>query len=77
MALPSPPEGLDLTESRIREVTGALASIWVLAVIAVSLRFLARWLKRNRIWWEGYVIIISMVFSRFLAKLEIAAVTKY
>ncbi|KAK1982964.1 hypothetical protein LZ30DRAFT_654519 [Colletotrichum cereale] len=60
MALPPPPDGLDLGESRVYEITSALAASWSLAVIAVSLRFLARHLKQNKLWWEDWVIVIQL-----------------
>ncbi|KAK1951970.1 hypothetical protein LY78DRAFT_731711 [Colletotrichum sublineola] len=61
MALPPPPDGLDLAESRVSQVTGVLASTWTLAAIAVSLRFFARRLRQSRIWPEDWIIVVSLI----------------
>ncbi|KAK1993927.1 hypothetical protein LX36DRAFT_752035 [Colletotrichum falcatum] len=63
MALPPPPDGLDLGESRVYEVTSALTSTWSLAVVAICLRFLARRLRHTRPWPEDWIIIVSLVAS--------------
>ncbi|EFQ34111.1 uncharacterized protein GLRG_09255 [Colletotrichum graminicola M1.001] len=61
MALPPPPEGLDLGESRVQEVTSILLTTWTLSFLAVSLRFLVRRLRKIQIWPEDWIIIVSLV----------------
>lgn len=61
MALPNPPSDLDLTESRVPEIIGALVSTWALAAIAVVLRIVARRLSGNTPWVEDWLVIVSLV----------------
>ncbi|KAK1569460.1 uncharacterized protein LY79DRAFT_653959 [Colletotrichum navitas] len=61
MALPPPPEGLDLGESRVHEVTSILVATWTLSFIAVSLRFFARRLRQTQIWPEDWIIVVSLL----------------
>ncbi|KAH6664782.1 hypothetical protein F5X68DRAFT_225559 [Plectosphaerella plurivora] len=63
MSLPPPPADLDLTESRVPEILGSLATTWTFAVIAVGLRFLARRLKNNPLWIEDFLVAASLVFA--------------
>ncbi|PVH95970.1 hypothetical protein DM02DRAFT_570318 [Periconia macrospinosa] len=63
MALPPPPPGLDLTESRVPQINGALISTFTLATVAISLRLTARHLKGNPIWTEDWLAVIAWVAS--------------
>ncbi|CRK13331.1 Satratoxin biosynthesis SC1 cluster protein 4 like [Verticillium longisporum] len=61
MSLPSPPPDLDLSESRVSEIQGVLLSTWILALIAVVLRVVARRLKGNPLWIEDYLVFVSLI----------------
>jgi hypothetical protein len=63
MALPPPPSDLDLNETRVPEIFGALISTWALAAIVVVLRIVARRLKGNPLWIEDWLVLVSLVFS--------------
>lgn len=49
MALPPPPPGLDLSESRTTEINGTLIGMFSLATVTISLRMFSRRLKGNPI----------------------------
>ncbi|GKT48962.1 uncharacterized protein ColSpa_09143 [Colletotrichum spaethianum] len=55
------PPGIDLNESKVNDIVGALGSTWALAGIAVTFRFLGRRLKRNDICVEDWLILISLI----------------
>ncbi|CAI6337812.1 unnamed protein product [Periconia digitata] len=63
MALPPPPPGLDLTESKVSEIFGTLISMFTLATVAVALRFYARHLKGNPIWAEDWLSVVAWLAS--------------
>ncbi|TLD20533.1 hypothetical protein PspLS_08803 [Pyricularia sp. CBS 133598] len=62
MALPPPPEGLDLTETQVPEILGALVSTWFLAAGVLGLRVFARKLRGGDFWWDDY-----LAFGAFVA----------
>ncbi len=38
-----------------------IASVTVLATVAVALRLFSRWIKAQHLWWDDYMIIFSLV----------------
>ncbi|KAK0377687.1 TAM domain methyltransferase [Colletotrichum limetticola] len=54
------PDGIDLSESRVASIIGALSCTWALAAIAVALRFLARRIQSNKLWLEDWLITVSL-----------------
>ncbi|KAI6462594.1 hypothetical protein MCOR16_010269 [Pyricularia oryzae] len=63
MALPPPPAGLDLTETRVPEIVGALVSTWFLAAGALGLRVFARRLRGGDFWWDDYLAFAAFVVA--------------
>jgi uncharacterized membrane protein YagU involved in acid resistance len=61
MSLSPPPTDLDLSESRVAEIIGALVTTWILATLSVVLRFVARKLKNNPLWIEDYLATFGLV----------------
>ncbi|KXH51452.1 hypothetical protein CSIM01_08238 [Colletotrichum simmondsii] len=55
------PDGIDLSESRVASIIGALSCTWALAAIAVALRFLARRIQSNKLWLEDWLITVSLI----------------
>ncbi|OAQ59531.1 hypothetical protein VFPPC_03765 [Pochonia chlamydosporia 170] len=62
-ALPEPPPGLDLNETKVPSLVSAFVVTWVLGLAIVGLRITARRLSRNELWWDDWLIIVSLVFS--------------
>ncbi|KAL0932228.1 uncharacterized protein CTRU02_213181 [Colletotrichum truncatum] len=60
MASPPLPPGIDLDESRVSSIIGALSFTWALAAVVVSLRFLARRLQANKICLEDWLITAAL-----------------
>lgn len=58
------PDGIDLSESRVASIIGALSCTWALAAIAVVLRFLARRIQSNKLWLEDWLITVSLVCNK-------------
>ncbi|KAK1488066.1 hypothetical protein CCUS01_14797 [Colletotrichum cuscutae] len=54
------PDGIDLSESRVASIIGALSCTWAIAAIAVALRFLARRIQSNKLWLEDWLITVSL-----------------
>ncbi|KAF6830571.1 integral membrane protein [Colletotrichum plurivorum] len=63
MSSPGPPPGLDLTETKVPSLVSGFVITWVSALTSVGLRVKARQLARNEIWWDDWIIIISLFFS--------------
>ncbi|KAI5455758.1 hypothetical protein BGZ63DRAFT_137429 [Mariannaea sp. PMI_226] len=63
MALPPPPEGLDLTEDRSLTVICAASITWGFAVAAIFSRIACRKLTRNKLLLDDWLIIVSLLFS--------------
>lgn len=62
MALPPPPPGLDLTETRVPELFGSLLTTWIVATIVVALRFYAHRLIRTPFWREDWLVLGALVW---------------
>ncbi|KAJ0137611.1 hypothetical protein HZ326_19419 [Fusarium oxysporum f. sp. albedinis] len=62
-SLPEPPPGLDLDETKVPALVSAAALTWVFGVISVCLRITSRRLIRYKLWWDDWLIVISLVFS--------------
>lgn len=43
-----------------------VVAVTVLALLSVGLRLLARWEKRQELWWDDYLIVWSMVSKKTL-----------
>ncbi|KAK8124078.1 hypothetical protein PG999_003996 [Apiospora kogelbergensis] len=61
MALPPPPPGLDLSESRTTEINGTLIGMFSLATVTISLRMFSRRLKGNPIWVEDWLALVGWI----------------
>ncbi|KAF5709794.1 pth11-like integral membrane [Fusarium globosum] len=60
IAGPLPPD-VDLTANTASSDRAAIISVFILALIAIALRFTARNIQQTKIHWDDWVIIISMV----------------
>ncbi|KAL8375645.1 hypothetical protein RB595_006973 [Gaeumannomyces hyphopodioides] len=61
MALPPPPAGLDLNETRVPEIFGSLVTTWIFAVIAVGLRLIARRLQGTKLFADDWLVAITLI----------------
>lgn len=61
MALPPPPEGLDLTETRVPEILGSLVTTWLCAIVAVGLRLIARKLQGSKLYADDWLVTFGLV----------------
>ncbi|KAL8345848.1 hypothetical protein RB601_005756 [Gaeumannomyces tritici] len=61
MALPPPPAGLDLTETRVPEIYGSLVPTWIFAIIAVGLRVAARRLQASKLFLDDWLVAITLI----------------
>ena len=59
--LPPPPPGLNLAETQVPRILGVNIATYVLAVIAVSLRFVSRRLVRSYLWWDDWLMVLALV----------------
>jgi hypothetical protein len=57
------PPGIDLSSSQQPKLQGAILSMWLLAVLAVALRFTSRWLARAGLWWDDWTLLLCLVFA--------------
>ena len=48
----------------LRSLGGIIIAIWLIALIAVCLRFLARRLSKARLWYDDWLIIPATVSIR-------------
>ncbi|KKA16364.1 hypothetical protein T310_10060 [Rasamsonia emersonii CBS 393.64] len=55
--------GIDLTASKQPQIRGAILSTWLLAVLAVGLRFTSRWLVKAGFWWDDWLILLGLVIT--------------
>ncbi|CAI0652576.1 unnamed protein product, partial [Colletotrichum noveboracense] len=60
MSLSEPPDGLDLTETKVPSLVSGFVITWVLGAATVALRVTARKLVGNKIWWDDWIIIVSL-----------------
>ncbi|KAF5522651.1 hypothetical protein CGCA056_v006331 [Colletotrichum aenigma] len=63
MSLSEPPDGLDLTDTKVPSLVSGFVITWVLGAATVALRVTARKLVGNKIWWDDWIIIVSLIFS--------------
>ncbi|KAK2735124.1 integral membrane protein [Colletotrichum kahawae] len=63
MSLAEPPNELNLTETKVPSLVSGLVITWVLGAATVALRVTARKLVGNQIWWDDWMIIVSLIFS--------------
>lgn len=63
MGLPPPPSGVDLQATQVPRILGANIATFTLAVMAVSLRFIARRLTRQAYWWDDWLMLPAIVSS--------------
>ncbi|KAF4922369.1 Satratoxin biosynthesis SC1 cluster protein 4 [Colletotrichum viniferum] len=63
MSLSEPPDGLDLTETKVPSLVSGFVITWVLGAATVALRVTARKLVGNKIWRDDWIIIVSLIFS--------------
>ena len=56
-----PPSGLDLSENSAPQDEGAVISMFILAAIFLALRFTARFIQRNAVKWDDWVIVLALV----------------
>lgn len=61
MSLSEPPDGLDLTDTKVPSLVSGFVITWVLGAATVALRVTARKLVGNKIWWDDWIIIVSLV----------------
>ena len=61
MTLPSPPPDVDLQDTQVPRILGVNIATFILAVIAISLRFIARRLTRLPYWWDDWLMLPAIV----------------
>lgn len=64
--LPEPPVGLDLAETKVPSLVSAFVVTWSLGLACVGLRVTARKLARNKLWWDDWLILASLVWTATL-----------
>ncbi|KAI6350726.1 hypothetical protein MCOR25_010441 [Pyricularia grisea] len=57
------PAGVDLTETRVPEIIGALASTWFMAAGALGLRVYARKIRGGDFWWDDYLAFAAFLMA--------------
>ncbi|KAH7124688.1 hypothetical protein EDB81DRAFT_846977 [Dactylonectria macrodidyma] len=62
-SLPEPPAGLDLGETKVPALVSAFVLTWVFGIVSVCLRITSRRLARNQLWWDDWLIAVSLLFS--------------
>ncbi|SPJ73839.1 related to integral membrane protein [Fusarium torulosum] len=67
-----PPSDIDLNANTATSDRAAIITVFILALLAISLRFAARTIQRTRIHWDDWIIILSMVLVSGTAGLAIA-----
>lgn len=55
------PAGIDLSADQRPKIVGVLVSTWVLSALAVLLRFAARCLAGAGLWWDDWMVLLSLV----------------
>jgi hypothetical protein len=61
-SLPEPPPGLDLNETKVPALVSGFALTWVFGAVSVCLRITSRRLVQNQLWWDDWLIVVSLVF---------------
>ncbi len=61
MPLPPPPPDVDLRDTQVPRILGVNIATFILAVIAISLRFTARRLTRLPYWWDDWLMLPAIV----------------
>ncbi len=61
MALPTPPPTVNLEDTQARRILGVNLATFVLAVMAIGLRFTARRLTRLPFWWDDWLMLPAIV----------------
>ena len=56
-----PTSPTDLSASKGPQILAAVATTYVLATIAVILRFVSRRISKAQLWWDDWLIIIALV----------------
>jgi hypothetical protein len=67
-----PPSDIGLNANTASSDRAAIIAVLILALLAISLRFVARSIQRTKIHWDDWVIILSMVLVAGTAGLAIA-----
>ncbi|KAF4342798.1 integral membrane protein [Fusarium beomiforme] len=62
-SLPEPPPGLNLNETKVPALVSGFVVTWILGAISVGLRIASRRLSQNKLWWDDWLIVASLVFS--------------
>lgn len=57
----SPPPGVDLTDNRGPEIIAVTVGTWAIAVVFAALRVVSRKVKRNSLWIDDWLIMVSLV----------------
>ncbi|KAI6375143.1 hypothetical protein MCOR25_003037 [Pyricularia grisea] len=60
-SLPPEPPGIDLNETRVPEIYGALISTWALAAFTLGLRALVRRSRGGAAWWDDILAWMALV----------------
>ena len=60
----SPPPGVDLSETQVPRILGVNIATYILALIAINLRFVSRRLSRAPFWWDDWLMIPAIVSYR-------------
>ncbi|TLD14713.1 hypothetical protein PspLS_11081 [Pyricularia sp. CBS 133598] len=60
-SLPPPPPGIDLNETRVGDIYGALISTWALAALTLGLRALVRRSRGGAAWWDDILAWMALV----------------
>ncbi|KAH8836600.1 hypothetical protein MCOR27_010357 [Pyricularia oryzae] len=60
-SLPPPPSGIDLSETRVPDIYGALISTWALAALMLGLRATVRRSRGGTAWWDDILAWMALV----------------
>jgi hypothetical protein len=61
-SLPEPPPGLDLDETKVPALVSGFVLTWVFGAVSICLRITSRRLVQNQLWWDDWLIVVSLVF---------------
>ncbi|WKT53919.1 hypothetical protein QSH57_004503 [Fusarium oxysporum f. sp. vasinfectum] len=62
-SLPDPPPGLDFDETKVPALVSGFVVTWVFGALSVCLRIASRRLVQNKLWWDDWLIVVSLLFS--------------
>ncbi|KAI3573011.1 hypothetical protein IWW34DRAFT_888009 [Fusarium oxysporum f. sp. albedinis] len=62
-SLPEPPPGLDLDETKVPALVSGFVLTWVFGAVSICLRITSRRLVQNQLWWDDWLIVVSLLFS--------------